>query len=93
MSLSFINVEEREDLVHTLIACEHWAFGPFLYPIQEIDLNNLHDSLCDLRHQSLVSRVRSGQSVQTDVITNAQTPFYLRLKGPAEVYASAVVTQ
>ena len=37
--------------------------------------------------------LRNGQSVQPDVMTNVQTPFCLRLKGPAEVYASAVVTQ
>ena len=43
--------------------------------------------------KTCVSRVRSGQSVHSDVMTNVQTPFYLRLKGSAEVYASAVVTQ
>ena len=37
--------------------------------------------------------VRSGQSVQPDVMTNVQTPFCLRLKGPAEVYAGAEVTR
>ena len=37
--------------------------------------------------------VRSGQSVQPDVMTNVQTPFCLRLKGPAEVYADAEMTQ
>ena len=37
--------------------------------------------------------LRNGQSVQPNVMRNVQTPFYLRLKGPAEVYASAVVTQ
>ena len=37
--------------------------------------------------------VRSGQLVQPDVLTNVKTPFCLRLKGPAEVYADAVVAQ
>ena len=37
--------------------------------------------------------VRSGQSVQPDVLTNVQTPICLRLKAPAEVHAYAVVTQ
>ena len=46
----------------------------------------------DVAARTFVS-VRSGQSVQPDVMTNVQTPFYLRRKGPAEVYASAVVTQ
>ena len=32
------------------------------------------------------------KSVQSDVMTNVRTPFCLRLKGPAEVYASAVDT-
>ena len=40
-----------------------------------------------------VGSVRSGQSVQPDVMTNVSTPLCLRLKGPAEVYADAVVTQ
>ena len=39
-----------------------------------------------------VSRVRSGQSVQPDVVTSVQTPFYSRLKGPAEVYSGDTVT-
>ena len=37
--------------------------------------------------------VRSGQSMQPNVMTNEQTPFCLRLKGPAEVYVGAEVTQ
>ena len=32
------------------------------------------------------------ESVQPDVMTNVRTSFCLTLKGPAEVYASAVVT-
>ena len=33
------------------------------------------------------------ESVQPDVMTNVKTPFCLRLKGPAEVYADAEMTQ
>ena len=33
------------------------------------------------------------KSVQPDVMTSVKTPFCLRLKGPAEVYANAVLTQ
>ena len=33
------------------------------------------------------------KSVQPDETTNVETTFCLRLKGPAEVYASAVMTQ
>ena len=40
-----------------------------------------------------VGRVRNGESVQTDVMTNVNTPFCLRRKGRAEVYACAVVIQ
>ena len=47
----------------------------------------------DKARPSNVSGLRSGQSVQPDVMTNMQTPLDLRLKGPAKVYASAVVTQ
>ena len=39
-----------------------------------------------------VSREQGAQwlLVQPDAMTNVQTPFYFRLKGPAVVYTSAV---
>ena len=40
-----------------------------------------------------VGSVCSGQSVQPDVMTDVYTPFCLRLTGPTDVYADAVMTQ
>ena len=44
-------------------------------------------------HLPMWEEVRTGQSVQPNEMTNEQTPFGLRLKGPAEVYEGAEVTQ
>ena len=57
--LSFINVEEREHLMHDLPACRRWTFVLVLRFLYEIDLpldigrNNLHDSFGDFRIKSV----------------------------------------
>ena len=85
-------VQPTPELAYPVLRCTHFT-GP-LYELIfcTLVIHFLTSIRRILRFLPLVRYVRSGQSVQPDVITSVQ-PFYVRLKGPAEVHADAVMTQ